>query len=104
MTDTAEECLNALIALSKNPELESLRNGLLEKISNDDLKVVIKRLLLVTTSYTASNTSMVEPSLGPSRSAAPDPTPPSSLPRNGRRGRSNTTKSNFLQAYFKVPR
>jgi hypothetical protein len=106
MTDTAEHCLNALVALSRNPELESIRNTLLDEVSNEDLKVVIKRLLEVETGYTISNTPIPIPESPSSlrKSATQSAPSPSSLLRNGRQNGSSDTESTFPQASFQVSR
>jgi hypothetical protein len=102
MADTAENYLNALVALSKDPELESLRDALLDKVSNDNLRVAFKRLLLVKAGHVASSEPTLESSSNPSKSAAQSLTSPSSRLRSGRKGHSHDTQSTLPQASSKV--
>jgi hypothetical protein len=78
MSDTAENCFNALVALSSNPEHESLRDALVEEISYENLQVVVKRLLSLNLGHTTSAVPVAELPPSPSKSAAQSST---SVPR-----------------------
>jgi hypothetical protein len=104
MSDTAENCFNALVALSRNPKLESQRDALVETMSYQDVKLVLKRFLSLNLGHTTSAVPVAGSPPSPSKSAAQSST---SVPRvlgDGPSRDSSGTKSMFHKLLSRIPR